>query len=67
MIVLDVLALVALVLLVISYIVSKKDFLVWLFEHSGFSGYFLKAVTIVLLLATFFYRFDWSVLTKKLF
>lgn len=67
MIVSDVLAILVAIGLGVNFLRSKKCFVVWLFESTGFIGYLIKSVCILLLVVTALQRIDFSFLTYEIF
>lgn len=67
MIVLDLVGIILTILLFISLYKRKGTFTEWLFEDTGVIGYFLKTITIIILIAMAVFRIDWSVFLLPLF
>ena len=67
MIVLDLVGIVLMILLSISCYKRKGTVAEWLFEDTGASGYFLKAITALILIAIALDRIDWNVFLLPLF
>lgn len=67
MLVIDLVGILLALLLVISFYRAKVSFVEWLFEVTGFCGYFLKALSLLVLLILLIVRVDWSFLLIKLF
>ena len=67
MIVLDLVGILLTVLLVVSCYKRKGTVAEWLFEDTGFGGYFLKIITALILIAMAFIRIDWNVFLLPLF
>lgn len=67
MIVLDVVAILVATVLGISFYRSKEDFVTWLFESTGFTGYLLKAFCLLYVIITLVTRVDGSFLMYKIF
>jgi hypothetical protein len=66
MIVLDLIGILVAILLAISLKRSKVSFEEWLFEYSGFSGYLIKIISLLLLIIMLYARIDWTFLETKI-
>lgn len=67
MIVLDLVGIVLMILLSISYYKRTGTVAEWLFEDTGFFGYMLKGVVFVCLFIMVIIRIDWNVFLLPLF